>query len=333
MDAELRVMCNPWRLGDSYLAAETPAGLVLNVNDCVITTTREAAAIRADLDGRSPRLLLTQFSYANRIGNPDQTKLRRAAARVELESVITQISVLEPDLVIPYASFVWFCHEENAYMNDSLSTVGDAVEIVRARTAAHPVVLYPGESWQLDEQPPDTGDSVARYGADLDARLKAAPLASTGLRLPFDTLVTQGDEFATDLRLVNGRLRLSLLERLHIVPSATVWIDDLRRSATINHHGLQSVNTQRDSCDIALTSRALSFMLTNRFGGTTLFINGRFTTPPSGDVGRIVPLVNLRESNNRGRASERWLLARLLHRVERSLPAGSAAARWLRSNR
>jgi UDP-MurNAc hydroxylase len=330
---ELRVMCNPWRLGDSYLVADTPAGLVLNVNDCVIRTPREAESILEDLGCRSPQVLLTQYSYANRFGNPDETEVRQAAARAELESVVTQISVLRPKFVVPLASFMWFCHEENGYLNDSMSTATDAVRVIRDRTDSLPVVLYPGESWALGDEPLPADISATRYDADLAARLRGPHLTAVSERVPLDTLIREGRAFADDLRLANGSLRLATFERLGRLRPVIVWVADLDRALTLSRHGLALATARADECDIVLNSEALEFLLRYRFGGSTLFSNGRFSAPAAGHLERIYPLINLRDVNNRGVGVVGWFYGRLKHRVERSLPVGSRVARWLRSHR
>jgi hypothetical protein len=81
-----------------------------------------------------------------------------------------------------------------------------------------------------------------------------------------------------------------------------------------------------------MSSPVLGFVLKNRFGGMTIFVNGRMTTPPDGDVRRVPPIINLRDANNRGQSVWGWLVHRVALRVERALPATSRMARWLRAH-
>ena len=327
----VRVMCNRWRLGDSYLAVETPAGLVLNVNDCVIRTAREAEAIFDDLGHRSPRIVLMQYGYANRVGNPEEVGLRRAAAQSELESVATAISVLQPKYIVLFASFIWFCHSENVYMNDCQSTATDAVRFVRDHTTSSPVVLYPGESWILHDEPPSADLSASRYDVDLSTRVQGPPL-TTSKGVTFDSLLADGRSFAEDLRSANGALPLAILDRLGKLGPVSVWVSDLNISMLLSRRGLGPTDVPAHRCDVALGSAAFGFMLRHRYGGATLFMNGRFSAPPDGQLERILPLVNLRDANNRGIGVSHWLAGRLLHRFERSRSAGSRVARWLRTH-
>jgi len=45
--------------------------------------------------------------------------LRSAAALEKLDRLVLQDKFLKPDLIIPFASFVYFCHKDNFYLNDA----------------------------------------------------------------------------------------------------------------------------------------------------------------------------------------------------------------------
>ena len=62
---------------------------------------------------------MTQFGYANWIGNKSDSDLRKKSAEEKFESIKKKIEILKPDTVIPFASFIYFCHPENFYMNDN----------------------------------------------------------------------------------------------------------------------------------------------------------------------------------------------------------------------
>ncbi len=63
-------------------------------------------------------VLLTQFSYAAWKGGRDNKALRQAAAREKLVTVRRQIECLQPKFVIPFASFIYFSHADNFYLNN-----------------------------------------------------------------------------------------------------------------------------------------------------------------------------------------------------------------------
>jgi hypothetical protein len=99
---------------DSWLLAETYGLKILNTNDCVV----DGEAIASDIAKHTGNVdvLLTQFSYANWIGNPEDLRLRKESAREKLERVKIQVNTFAPKYTVPFASLVYFSPEENRYM-------------------------------------------------------------------------------------------------------------------------------------------------------------------------------------------------------------------------
>ena len=142
------IKCDTWEgSDDSWLLVRTPEGTLLNLNDCQANTQAQVDALHqstGDVD-----VLLTQFSISAWDGNPEDHARRAAGAVTMLERTVRQTRTLKAKHVIPFASFVWFCHEENFYMNSAMRPVGDAAEWIAGQTEAQPVVLYPGERWRM----------------------------------------------------------------------------------------------------------------------------------------------------------------------------------------
>ena len=100
-------------LYDSWSLFESPAKRILNINDCIVKTAADLRAIKKRVGHVD--VLLTQFSYAGWVGSRSSKRLREEGAKRRLDVVRNQLTHLEPDYVIPFASFVRFCHEENWY--------------------------------------------------------------------------------------------------------------------------------------------------------------------------------------------------------------------------
>ncbi len=62
-------------------------------------------------------ILLTQFSYAHKVENSEDVSLRLKKIEEKVERIKNQNLVFQPKYIIPFASYVYFCHEENFYMN------------------------------------------------------------------------------------------------------------------------------------------------------------------------------------------------------------------------
>ena len=322
--------CATWPGGDSYLAVRAGGQTFLNLNDCVITNEAEArqAARRVGLE--QVDVLFTQFSYANWVGNPEDRDLRRAEASEKLERIAGQVHALHPTFVVPFASFVWFCHEENSWANDEAVTVARAAEMLGSRTSAHPVVLYPGERWVVGDAHAN-GPSIERYEEDR-RRVLDGPLVAAADPVPIDELQSLAADFWAKLEDVNGRTVLRALERSKVFGVARVWLTDHGRAYRFGPSGgLLPDEATRAGCDVALSSNALAFCLRQLYGGSTLLVNGRFQVPAGGSFARFSRWLRLANLNNRGRSvlgAVPEIADRIGLRAERGVAALRQGRRW-----
>ena len=160
---DFSIICGRMLSIDSWLFCEVNGLSILNLNDCVVKNyglSRPIKKITGDVD-----ILLTQFSYANWVGNPEEKKFRKFFALEVLNRVKFQIEVFNPTYTIPFASFVYFSHEENKYLNDSVNTIEGTCEFITDNTDSKPIVLYPGDCWDgFSKYPNQT--SLAKYKKD-----------------------------------------------------------------------------------------------------------------------------------------------------------------------
>lgn len=145
---------------DSWLLCKTDDLKILNLNDCVVKSKKLANEIK--ITTGEPDVLLTQFSYANWEGNPSEVEYRKKSAKEKLNRVKLQIDIFNPKYTIPFASFVYFSHEENKYLNDHINRVETASDFIERNTKSLPVVLYPSDSWDFIS-PHDSELSISKY--------------------------------------------------------------------------------------------------------------------------------------------------------------------------
>ncbi len=331
------VRCEPWRNGDSWLAVRTPEATLVNLNDCAIRRPDQVARVRAAV-GRVD-VLTTQFSISAWDGNPeDGARLRRGAQRM-LERLRVQVQGLEARWTLPFASYVWFCHEENAFLNAYHNRVHDAVELLREQTSTRPLVLYPGEGWEIGSDH-DPALALDRWAAEY-ASVPSRPLIRAGhvseaelvsLSRTWCARVRAGsDPLRLRLRLarqtarsrraragrgivgaIAGALSLALLS----VPEAWIWVSDLEAAFCLGlAGGLRRSSRARGDCDVELSSDSLRFAFQFLFGGETLQVNARFRELRENSRLPLFHYFALAGSRNRGeRLGWRQLLARVLGR-------------------
>lgn len=312
------VQCSPFRHDDSWLAVRTPDQLLLNVNDCLITGNDIPEIL--DAIGQRPDVLVTQFSYAAWIGNPDDVTAHEAAAQESLDRFTEHVIGFAPRFVIPAASYVWFCHEENRFMNRSINTAADAVACVEPATV--PVVLYPGDCWLVDAETP-TLSALERYSSDYASVPDREPVRAVPLSMP--ELRSAGDKYRSRVFDRHG-LTLRMLSMAGNPAPTHVWLTDLGRAVRFNlTRGLVLSRRRCNECDVALSSSALAYMLNNLWGGMTLIVNGRYSRPPHGDFDRFQRYIRLADRTNHGRTL--WMAA--AGRAAAILPTGSPFLRHL----
>ena len=132
---------------DSWLLYETESFKLLNINDCVINNKKLCESVKRSTGNID--VLMSQFSYANWKGNPDDKEIRERSAREKLNRIKIQTEVFNPKYTIPFASFVYFSHDENKYMNDSINTISTAHEYINGNTDSKSIVMYPGDTWDF----------------------------------------------------------------------------------------------------------------------------------------------------------------------------------------
>lgn len=297
---DFSIRCDTWEgSDDSWLLVRTPEGTILNLNDCQAVTKSQIDALHAstgDVD-----VLMTQFSISAWDGNPEDFERRQAGARAMLDRVAHQTITLGARYVIPFASFIWLCHEENTYMNEALQPVSEIVQIIDNQTKAQPVVLYPGDIWILGDRL-DNSSAIERYAADMASLAVKVPETSQIVSVEelqeaarrFGTAVSQQRStlrLRINAALMNARYqllahakqpmrgRLAALKALILwqVRPARVWLTDHKTSLDYCLlRGLESSGRVQQDCDIELSSAALLYAFRFLWGGETLQINGRF---------------------------------------------------------
>ncbi|MEE4298887.1 MAG: hypothetical protein V2J24_05535 [Pseudomonadales bacterium] len=297
---DMSIRCDRWQgSDDSWLLTRTPDATVLNLNDCQANTEEEMRFLHGETGDVD--VLLTQYSISSWDGNAEEEERRQAGAQAMIDRACAQARMLNAEWVVPFASFIWFCHEENSFMNSALRPVGDVAHAISERTEAKPVVLYPGDRWTIGE-PHDSSSAIARYEADVASianreLIRSEPVDCEQLMEIAARFTERVKLGRSPLRMRIGGLRRGLLHRhrakgdslaktalgglLDILRlrgrPAMLWISDLGRAMKFDLiDGLRPSSAARDSCDIQIGSAALAFGMRFLWGGETLFINGRF---------------------------------------------------------
>ncbi|MBV8366673.1 MAG: MBL fold metallo-hydrolase [Candidatus Eremiobacteraeota bacterium] len=311
LSKRLRVLCCPYTDADSWIALQTPEGTILNINDCIVDSHRKARAIRKIVG--PVRVLMTQFSYAQWAGNPDDRVSQAEDAREKLERIKKQSAIFQPAAIIPFASFMWFCHEENFWLNHEMNGVARTAAFITANTNAAPVVLYPGQCWRLGDDH-DWRLAARAYGQDYQQSVSGGPIEHAR-PAPYSEIEAAFEAFLQRIHAKNNPL-LALIP----VPNTTVRVTDADVTLKLTLRGLQRITEPRGGADIATSAESLMYCLRFDWGSSTLHANGRFTGAKKARHTRFFRFFRIADDNNHGKTvSPRWLMTKIVARSQRAL--------------
>ncbi len=317
-----RVMCQPFPDDDSWLAVQAGDRVLLNLNDCMVQGPRQVGRVREQV-AYPIDVLLAQFSYANWVGNPGETERHRAVAERILQRMALQVDILQPRFVIPFASFVRFCHEENAYLNEGMNTIRGAAEFLNRESDATVVVLYPGDTWEIGA-PHDNRKAIESYESDAVAPF--TPLRSDVV--PLRELKDLAASYVQQLRDHHSRASLRILRTGGLLRPAHIYLTDHERAVALTlEGGLRASARTADNCDVALSSSALAYCFRHMWGGNTLLVNGRYTTPPGGNFEHFRRYLLLADLVNHGKGVMGYIAPRAGRVWNGVLERGAALAR------
>jgi len=298
-------------LEDSWLAYKTADGILLNLNDCVVEDERTVAKIRRAVGPVD--VLLTQFSYANWVGNPDEEELQRGAARLRLDYFIKQVQGLRPRFVVPFASYVYFSNTENWYLNKHMNDAQAAAARIEEQTGARPIVLFPGDVWNVAESHDNSG-ALNAYANERKERLGAGPV--------YEPLTVTLEQIETALTAFYRRILRKMAPLLRAYPLKTrVYVTDLDVVVDMSFKGFSMLYDEEAPAraDLETSGDNLLFALKTPWGGEALYVNGRFRTRNLQQFKRFFNFFRVADISQRPGTTILWFVWRALPGVLRAL--------------
>ena len=246
-------------------------------------------------------IVATQFSYASKQGDIGKDWIDDARS-YHLERLNIKLANLEAEYVLPFASFVYWSHQENCYLNEGVIRVDEAAGEIE-KNGQRPIVMYPGDQWEVGADW-DNSRALSSYNerycwlekspAETFARSESvSPEALVSTAQTFLEKLSAGSSIGrlqkflalkhADIRdresppsLGRKIRRLSSGLRVQVEP-VTIFVDDHNQAYEFTiGDGLRPANYERDDCHISISSAALNFGFSVGFGGESLQVNGRF---------------------------------------------------------
>ena len=241
---------------DSFLAIKADNKTILNLNDCVFNTKQYKYIARqvGKVD-----FLFTQFSFANWVGN-DTDDL--GAAQTKIDDIRLQKDIFKPQYIVPFASFVYFCNQENARMNAWINSPEDIMNL--GIPEIH--FMYPHDKTDVNAVTFNSAHAVERYMQDL----QKVSIDSMPKTVPFDT-ITQ----AVDTNLKRFRKKIKFPIRRTVKPFG-IYIHDLDKSIFINPKKGTWQETTRENTRYTMCSQMCWYTFNFEWGTGTLQVSGMY---------------------------------------------------------
>jgi UDP-MurNAc hydroxylase len=265
---------------DSWNLFRAEGRAVLNLNDCELNTEPDLLKLKSELGQID--VLLTQFSYAAWKGGKANKALRQAAARDKLATVRRQIACLKPAFVIPFASFIYFSHAENFYLNDAINDITAVLDALES-DSCKPIIMKPGDVWGLGA-PWDNRDAAA-FWRDAYASIPSLALHRASQSIPLDTLKAHCRRYQDQIFAKNSKWLMrfaAALPRVGAFSPLLVKLTDL--GVTVRFSFFDGLTEAQPGAvpDVEMSSENLDFIFLNEFGYDTLTVNGRFEASTRG---------------------------------------------------
>ena len=312
LSKDFKVLCEYFSEGDSWITYKVGDITILNTNDCGIINKSEADNIKNTIG--KVDILLTQFSYAYWTGNKDEVAFRTKVADEKLKSMKLQCDIFLPTITIPIASYVYFCHEENFYLNDCVNTAEKTYNYLNANTKTTTVILYNGDEYSFP-QIWDSEKSINNYKKDFNEILLHPERLAKNNSVSIEALLQQAIIFIDNLNNTNNFLIKGLLKetKIHLSDYNKTFILSLKNK-------LQETPIDYDKCDVTLSSESLMFCLKFPYGLDTTQINGRFQKPKNGNYTNFYNMFRVDQQKSRSKEITPWyLLGALVRKIKREL--------------
>lgn len=303
---KLSLNCIPWH-DDSTLMIRTPELKILNTNDCLIEKKDEAEFIVSKVG--KPDVLFTQFSYANYAG--ETREARRKMALNKYTQIKIQLTNFEPKYLIPFASFVWFSHEENYRMNDGINTIREAHDKIKAENPnLGLIIMKPGSEWEFGSAYENESVLTDYDKAYIEVETRERKKTNT---VPEERLLEMG---ASYVKRLQDLPYLPILNIFHVVKPLLLEVADLNAKFKLTTKGFEKV-AYDTPCDLSITSDALSFCFKFNYGFNTLAVNARFKVLNPNNIDRFSKFMSLSDAMNHGRTTTKEFLKGIQRRILR----------------
>jgi len=262
-------------LYDSSLFVSSGNHSALNLNDCSFS---DSELIKIKKKCNKIDTLLTQFSYAAWKGGKNNIKWRTNASYQKLDEIKKQFKLLNCQTVIPIASFIYFSHKDNFYMNDSINTVEKVCKFLSLNNLSYKI-LSPNTTYEVGIDDYDNSIPKIFWKNEYDNinRKKINNYSNCYTLEDLDLVFLSYKKKIFKENNIYLMKLISVFKIFNIFQPIIFYITDLKKYIKFSffNNKLAEVNLVNTNY-VKIHSSSLFFILNNNFGFDTLTVNGLF---------------------------------------------------------
>ncbi len=253
---EINLYCGSAGSMDSFLAIKSGGKTILNLNDCTFNS-KQYKYISREIG--TVDFLFTQFSFANWVGNQQD---EMDASLKKIEDIQLQKQIFAPKYIIPFASFVYFCNQENARMNSWANTPRDILNLKIPEIQ----FMYPHDKIDTNNVLFNSEFAVQKYMND-NEKIDIQPTPDP---VSFEEITLAVEE---NLELFRKKIKYPF--RRSVKPFG-IYIHDLDCSIFIDPKNAKWTKTTKENTRYTMSSQVCWYTFKYEWGTGTLQVSGMF---------------------------------------------------------
>ena len=275
------ISISSWKSGDSLSLVSIDGYTILNLNDCIISTTDDCNKVKNLLLNSNIQkldILFTQFGYASWCGNENDVGERKSEADEKLRRIASQINILQPSNTVLFASFVYFSSSDNFYLNDCQNTPVTVRNSIHLKPYSNDIFfMKPLDCVVLDE---NLGHSLRALTVTAekhwqDSYSQVEPIQYEKVTYELIDIIKAFKSYKLRVHGVFIGM-FALIELIGVIKPLKVHIVDLNKIIKLSYLRRTITLNTSDGWDVAMSSDDLMFSITRDFGFDCTHVNGRF---------------------------------------------------------
>ena len=263
---------------DSSLLIETDNFYHLNLNDCDFTNS-QLKKIKSLINNDKKIVIYMQFSYAAFRSTEDWLK---KASQYKLQKLVEMFNFFNADLLIPFASFIYFSSSENFNLNKYMNTIKTTSDFLDKNNITY-CVLNPEEKEMDVEEIISNKNLRNQINVNSkefwDKKIENIEFLKEKSEL-FEISETLKENFLSRIRKKNTIFLMHLIRFLsfkYFFGDTIVHLEDKKETYVLNFFNItKNDKILKSEVDLQMKSKRFVFLLRESYGLDTITVNGCF---------------------------------------------------------